>query len=189
VPLEKFNTSVLFSVAPPTRLKYSKEHLTTPSSPFSTVMAVSMERFVLPGETLDAESLPSHPTLPLKLGPGVRHIPPNTITPTVAGQLCTDKRKNAVWVEFNGGRVYLLIVILEALADRYKVHSYSRRSHHSYHPPLLGRRLLRQSQRLCVQCHPSTTLVRRSHKENPPNAFTRCAGVCTSQHGEQTYGS
>jgi len=67
-------------------------------------MALSMERFVLPGESLDAESLPSHPTLPLKLGPGLRHIPPNTITPTVAGQLCTDKRKNAVWVEFNGGR-------------------------------------------------------------------------------------
>lgn len=61
--------------------------------------------FVLPGDRLDPESLPSHPTLPLKLGPGLRHIPPNTITPTVAGQLCTDKRKNAVWVEFNGGRV------------------------------------------------------------------------------------
>ncbi|KAF4629424.1 hypothetical protein G7Y89_g8716 [Cudoniella acicularis] len=60
--------------------------------------------FVLPGQLLDPESLPSHPTLPLKLGPGLRHIPPNTITPTVAGQLCTDKRKNAVWVEFNGGR-------------------------------------------------------------------------------------
>jgi exosome complex component RRP40 len=68
-------------------------------------MAVSIERFVLPGEKLDAESLPSHPTLPLKLGPGLRHIPPNTITSTVAGQLCTDKRKNAIWVEFNGGRV------------------------------------------------------------------------------------
>jgi len=61
--------------------------------------------FVLPGQHLDPESLPSHPTLPLKLGPGLRHIPPNTITPTVAGQLYTDKRKNAVWVEFNGSRV------------------------------------------------------------------------------------
>ncbi|RDL35934.1 putative exosome complex exonuclease RRP40 [Venustampulla echinocandica] len=59
---------------------------------------------VLPGEQLDSSSLPSHPKLPLKLGPGLRHIPPNTITPTVAGQLCTDTRKNAVWVEFNGGR-------------------------------------------------------------------------------------
>jgi len=39
----------------------------------------------------------------LKLGPGLRHIPPNTITPTVAGELCSDPKKNAVWVEFNGG--------------------------------------------------------------------------------------
>lgn len=63
--------------------------------------------FVFPGDSLDAQSLPSHPKLPLKLGPGLRHIPPNTITPTVAGQLCTDKRKNAVWVEYSGSRVHL----------------------------------------------------------------------------------
>ena len=74
-------------------------------TPNLSIMAVSMERFVLPGESLDANSLPSHATLPLKLGPGLRHIPPNTITPTLAGQLCTDRRKNAVWVDFNGGRV------------------------------------------------------------------------------------
>lgn len=65
---------------------------------------MATETFVLPGEALDPKILPSHPTLPLKLGPGLRHIPPNTITSTVAGQLCTDKRKNAVWVEFNGSR-------------------------------------------------------------------------------------
>lgn len=66
---------------------------------------MSTKTLVLPGEDIDAQSLPSHPTLPLKLGPGLRHIPPSTITPTVAGYLCTDARKNAVWVEFNGGRV------------------------------------------------------------------------------------
>ncbi|KFY91826.1 hypothetical protein V500_04444 [Pseudogymnoascus sp. VKM F-4518 (FW-2643)] len=60
--------------------------------------------FVLPGDHIDSELLPSHPTLPIKLGPGLRHIPPNTITPVVAGQLCTDTRKNSIWVEFNGGR-------------------------------------------------------------------------------------
>ncbi|PMD16885.1 hypothetical protein NA56DRAFT_649168 [Hyaloscypha hepaticicola] len=65
---------------------------------------MATETFVLPGEIIDPVSLPSHPKLPLKLGPGLRHIPPNTIAPTVAGQLCTDKRKNAVWVEFNGSR-------------------------------------------------------------------------------------
>jgi exosome complex component RRP40 len=66
---------------------------------------MATETFVLPGEYLDADSLPSHPKLPLKLGPGLRHIPPNAISPTVAGQLCTDRRKNAVWVEYNGSRV------------------------------------------------------------------------------------
>jgi len=71
---------------------------------------MAIERFVLPGEELDPDSLPSHPKLPLKLGPGLRHIPPNTITPTVAGQLCIDTRKNAVWVEFNGGRVSLVLL-------------------------------------------------------------------------------
>ncbi|KUJ13668.1 uncharacterized protein LY89DRAFT_698861 [Mollisia scopiformis] len=65
---------------------------------------MATETFVLPGDTIDAGVLPSHPTQPLKLGPGLRHIPPNTITSTVAGQLCTDKRKNAVWVEYNGSR-------------------------------------------------------------------------------------
>jgi exosome complex component RRP40 len=61
--------------------------------------------FVLPGDHIDSELLPSHPTLPIKLGPGLRHIPPNTITPVVAGHLCTDTRKNSIWIEFNGGRV------------------------------------------------------------------------------------
>jgi exosome complex component RRP40 len=66
---------------------------------------MATETFVLPGDELDAASLPSHPTLPIKLGPGLRHTPPNTITSVVAGRLCTDSRKNAVWVEYNGGRV------------------------------------------------------------------------------------
>ncbi len=61
--------------------------------------------FVIPGEELAQESLPSHPSLAIKIGPGLRHIPPNVITPVVAGQLCTDARKNAIWVEYNGARV------------------------------------------------------------------------------------
>jgi exosome complex component RRP40 len=65
--------------------------------------------FVLPGDRIDPELLPSLPSQPLKIGPGLRHIPPNTIVPTVAGQLCVDKRKNAVWVEYNAGRVYLTV--------------------------------------------------------------------------------
>lgn len=87
-----------------------------PRRPYRPPDSMETEIFVLPGDHLDPESLPSHPKLPLKLGPGLRHIPPNTITPTVAGQLCTDKRKNAVWVEFNGGRVSCINLQIESQA-------------------------------------------------------------------------
>jgi Exosome complex exonuclease Rrp40 N-terminal domain len=87
------------------RLREPHAKWTSPNNLSLESNKMATETFVLPGETLDPTALPSHPKLPLKLGPGLRHIPPNTITPTVAGQLCTDKRKNAVWVEFNGSRV------------------------------------------------------------------------------------
>jgi exosome complex component RRP40 len=67
--------------------------------------------FVLPGDQLTAEQLPQNQNAPIKLGPGLRHIPPSTITPVVAGELCTDNRKNAVWVEYSGGRVSPSLVI------------------------------------------------------------------------------
>ncbi|KAI0894083.1 hypothetical protein F4806DRAFT_473838 [Annulohypoxylon nitens] len=60
--------------------------------------------FVLPGDQIDSSLIPSHPKRPLRLGPGLRHIPPNELVPTVAGQLVTDYRKNSIWVEYNGGR-------------------------------------------------------------------------------------
>lgn len=62
---------------------------------------------VLPGEELPAsllEQTQNHKR-PLTLGPGLRHIPPSTITTTVAGSLSVDSRKNAIWIERNGGRV------------------------------------------------------------------------------------
>ncbi|KAH8754152.1 hypothetical protein F5883DRAFT_431804 [Diaporthe sp. PMI_573] len=59
---------------------------------------------VLPGDTIDPSHIPSHPKKALQLGPGLRHVPPSTILPTVAGQLVTDRRKNSLWVEYNGGR-------------------------------------------------------------------------------------
>ena len=66
-----------------------------------------MSTVVLPGERLPREVLPvpSNPSIALKLGPGLRYIPPSTITPVVAGSLCVDNKKNAVWVENNNGRV------------------------------------------------------------------------------------
>jgi exosome complex component RRP40 len=66
---------------------------------------MATKEFVLPGDSLDSELLPINPNLPLKLGTGLRYMPPNTISPTVPGQLCTDARRNTVWVEYNSGRV------------------------------------------------------------------------------------
>ncbi|KAI9799315.1 MAG: hypothetical protein M1825_004808 [Sarcosagium campestre] len=63
-------------------------------------------RFVLPGDSLDPAELATlaDPSAPLRLGPGLRHASPNTISSTLAGDLWTDKKKNALWVERNGGR-------------------------------------------------------------------------------------
>ncbi|KAI9791323.1 MAG: exosome non-catalytic core subunit rrp40 [Piccolia ochrophora] len=63
-------------------------------------------RCVLPGDPIpsaEISSLSQH-TGPLKLGPGLRHIPPSTIHPTIAGELWSDGKKNALWVENSGGR-------------------------------------------------------------------------------------
>jgi exosome complex component RRP40 len=60
---------------------------------------------VLPGETIDPSLIPSHKKQPLRLGPGLRHIPPSDIVPTVAGQLITNPVKNSMWIEYNSQRV------------------------------------------------------------------------------------
>ncbi|KAF2679494.1 hypothetical protein K458DRAFT_314092 [Lentithecium fluviatile CBS 122367] len=68
-------------------------------------MATSLT-VVLPGDEILQDALPT-PTgkkKTLTLGPGLRHIPPNTIATTIAGALATDNRKNAAWIEFNSGR-------------------------------------------------------------------------------------
>ncbi|KAH0543736.1 hypothetical protein FGG08_001918 [Glutinoglossum americanum] len=67
---------------------------------------MALSPLVLPGDPIPPGALPtsSNPSIPLKLGPGLRHIPPDRIVPVVAGELCIDHKKNAVWVETNGGR-------------------------------------------------------------------------------------
>lgn len=73
--------------------------------------------FVLPGDQIDPSVIPTHPKKALKLGPGLRHVPPSDLIPTVAGQLVTDPKKNSIWVECNGGRVRngLLLCLVNAL--------------------------------------------------------------------------
>ncbi|CBX95009.1 similar to exosome complex exonuclease Rrp40 [Plenodomus lingam JN3] len=61
---------------------------------------------VLPGDVIPKSSLPSGTgkKKTLKLGPGLRHIPPNTVVTTIAGALTIDNKKNAAAVEANTGR-------------------------------------------------------------------------------------
>lgn len=61
--------------------------------------------FVLPGDRIDPSLIPSHPKKALRLGPGLRHVPPGDILPTLAGQLVADRQKNAIRVETSGGHV------------------------------------------------------------------------------------
>jgi exosome complex component RRP40 len=62
---------------------------------------------VLPGDVIPQDALPTGTgkKKTLTLGPGLRHIPPHTVSSTVAGTLVTDNRKNAALVEYNSGRV------------------------------------------------------------------------------------
>lgn len=61
--------------------------------------------FVLPGDHISPDLIPSHPKKALRLGPGLRHVPPNDVLPTLAGQFVTDRPKNAIRVENSEGRV------------------------------------------------------------------------------------
>ena len=68
----------------------------------------------LPGDCIPNDELPKpvNQKKALTLGPGLRHIPPNTITSTMAGALVTDNKKNAAWIEANSGRVRVSILDL-----------------------------------------------------------------------------
>ena len=169
-----------------TRLREPHARQRRSNNPYFRLNAMATETFVLPGETLDPACLPSHPKLPLKLGPGLRHIPPNTITPTVAGQLCTDKRKNAVWVEFNGSRVCSLFLLQTQLI--YIVYPHRRRPRNSHNPEILRRPLLRQSERLHPQCLPTPTLLRKRNQKDKTATLIRLFSLRARHTGEQAHG-
>ncbi|KAI4196559.1 MAG: hypothetical protein LQ350_006491 [Teloschistes chrysophthalmus] len=64
------------------------------------------QTLVMPGEVLSEDILPvpANSSVSLKLGPGLRHTPPSTVTTTFAGLLSIDRKKNAIWVENNTGK-------------------------------------------------------------------------------------
>lgn len=59
---------------------------------------------LLPGEAVPADSLPKSKKGTLTLGPGLRHIPPTSITATTLGSVAVDNKKSAVWLESTNGR-------------------------------------------------------------------------------------
>ncbi|KAK4175664.1 putative exosome complex exonuclease RRP40 [Triangularia setosa] len=67
-------------------------------------MTTTERPIVLPGDTIPPHLIPSSTTKPLRLGPGLRHVPPSDIVPVVAGQLITNHQKNSMWVEYNNNR-------------------------------------------------------------------------------------
>lgn len=68
-------------------------------------MATTALPLVLPGDPIPPALIPTHAKHPLRLGPGLRHVPPSSILPTIAGQLIVNPHKTSMWVESNGGRV------------------------------------------------------------------------------------
>lgn len=63
---------------------------------------------VSPGEIIPVSLIPStdkKKNKALTLGPGLRYTPPSTISTVIAGELCVDSKKRALWIENGGGRV------------------------------------------------------------------------------------
>lgn len=69
---------------------------------------MSFGSVLLPGEDIPSQLLPRNEKKPLVLGPGLRHAPPGAVKATIAGAVAADRRKNAVWIEHDGGRVLKL---------------------------------------------------------------------------------
>lgn len=84
--------------------------------------------FVLPGDSIDPSLIPSHPKKALRLGPGIRHAPPDAVLPTVAGHLIAEHNKNAIRVETASGRYVprvgelVIGVVHHSAGDAFHVH-------------------------------------------------------------------
>ncbi|EME38974.1 hypothetical protein DOTSEDRAFT_39165 [Dothistroma septosporum NZE10] len=63
-----------------------------------------MATILLPGEQIPTDQLPKSKKGTLTLGPGLRHIPPQTILTTTSGTLQIDPKKSALWLEHPNGR-------------------------------------------------------------------------------------
>ena len=90
-------------------------------------MSMLSELFLLPGEKVASDRLPKaiNSSATLKLGPGLVHTPPSTITTNLSGPLYTDQKKNAIWIEHNNGRYIphtsdlIIAIVHHSAADYY----------------------------------------------------------------------
>ncbi len=132
------------------------------------------QTLVMPGQVLSEDVLPvpHKSSMPLKLGPGLRHAPPSTITTSLAGPLCIDRKKNAIWVENNSGRVRTERCGRWTVANHLApaVHSPNQRCHHRYCPSLLHRLVSLLDHTLHHLCSAPSTRIRRCHEEDPAAA-------------------
>lgn len=60
---------------------------------------------LFPGDAVTGLPAPQKANATLKLGPGLIHTPPTTITAHKAGELVVDARKHVLWIENNSRRV------------------------------------------------------------------------------------
>ena len=58
---------------------------------------------LLPGDRIPPSSIPSSKKA-LRIGPGLTHTHPSTLRASVPGTIATDTKKNAIWLEYSGGR-------------------------------------------------------------------------------------
>jgi exosome complex component RRP40 len=58
---------------------------------------------LLPGDPIPPSALPTSKKA-LKIGPGLHHIHPSTLRASIPGTIATDNKKNAIWLEYEGGR-------------------------------------------------------------------------------------
>lgn len=153
-------------------------------------MASSM--LVLPGDDVPPSIVPQNSKKALVLGPGLRPAPPSSVAATIAGALSVDARKNAIWVEHNGGRVFLICrKAIDPFPDKEAVHPTPQRPRHRDRPPLLHRRLQLHHNSPRPAGVPPTARLRRCHPKDTSKARSgraRLRAHCrrTARHGGRT---
>jgi hypothetical protein len=158
---------------------------------FAVAIAIAMASplaVVLPGDTISQHALPTGTgkKKTLTLGPGLRHIPPNTVVTTVAGTLVTDNRKNAALVEFNSGRVrYISHHKLPSQLTIPTVHALRRRPRHSHRQRLSSRELQLPTHPRDRPRRPPPPRLRRRHQEDTPPAAPQLARLLPRRQRRQ----